>query len=306
MLPIGNKNIAARVAAFAAGKIPHAIMLEGERGLGKHTLAAHIASLAVCSGENPPCGLCRSCHLCSVGSHPDVVTVSPMGKQIKIDQIRDLRQKAYLKASMGERKVYIIESAENMNAAAQNAFLKVLEEPPAGVIFILLVTSADSLLPTVRSRCIVLSLVVPEKGEAAEYLAQTTNHSAAEIDSALTAAKCNIGIAMEILSGKRDKGFSGLAKELLSDINGATSYEMLKKLKPYEKDRVAIDAILNELQERIAVLIREGSYTHIREGLTRAELIKAYETVAELKVKAASNVNTMLLFSNLCSALKSL
>lgn len=306
MLPIGNKNIAARVAAFAAGKIPHAIMLEGERGLGKHTLAAHIASLAVCSGNTPPCGQCRSCHLCSVGSHPDVVMISPQGKQIKIDQIRDLRQKAYLKASMGERKVYIIESAENMNEASQNAFLKVLEEPPAGVIFILLAKSADSLLPTVRSRCIILSLVPPKKEEAAEYLAKTTNHTAAEIDNALSAVKCNIGLALEVLSGKRAQGFSGLARELIADINGASSYEMLKKLRPYEKDRVAIDAILNELQERIAVLIREGSYTHIKEGLTRAELIKAYEIIAELKVKAASNVNTMLLFANLCSALKSL
>ena len=110
----------------------------------------------------------------------------------------------------------------------------------------------------------------------------------------------------ELLSGKRDRGFAGLARELLADINSAPAYEMLKKLKPYEKDRAAIDSILTELQERISHLLREGCYTHIKEGLTRAQLIKAYEAVATLKKSAASNVNTMLLFSNLCSALKSL
>ncbi len=306
MLPVGNKNIAARVAAFAKGKMPHAIMIEGERGIGKHTLALHIASLAVCEGSVSPCGECRSCHLCSVGSHPDVRIISPDGKQVKIDQIRELRQNAYLKPTMGERKVYIIESAETMNTAAQNAFLKVLEEPPAGVVFLLLALSADSLLPTVRSRCITLSLVPPSAEEAEEYIASKTAHSAVEINKALAAAKNNIGLALEILSGKRDEGFAGLAKELLMSINSAPAYEMLKKLKPYEKDRAAIDSILTELQERISHLLREGCYTHIREGLTRAQLINAYDTVASLKKSAASNVNTMLLFSNLCSALKSL
>lgn len=306
MLPVGNKNVAARVAAFAKGKLPHAIMIEGERGIGKHTLALHIASLAVCEGSLPPCGECRSCHLCSVGSHPDVRVLSPDGKQVKIDQIRELRQNAFLKPTMGERKVYIIESAETMNTAAQNAFLKVLEEPPQGVVFLLLALSADSLLPTVRSRCITLSLVPPAKQEAEQYLSAVTDHSAKEIDNALNTAKNNIGLALELLSGKRDRGFAGLARELLADINSAPAYEMLKRLKPYEKDRAAIDSILTELQERISHLLREGCYTHIKEGLTRAQLIKAYEAVAMLKKSAASNVNTMLLFSNLCSALKSL
>ncbi|MBQ8550720.1 MAG: DNA polymerase III subunit delta' [Clostridia bacterium] len=306
MLPVGNKNIASRVAAFQRGKLPHAIMLEGERGLGKHTLAQHIASIAVCQGASAPCGECRGCHLCGVGSHPDVVTVSPDGKQLTVDKIRALRQNAYLKPTLCDRKVYIVECADTMNNSAQNALLKVLEEPPTGVVFILLVDSADSMLPTVRSRCITLSLTPPSRDEAAEYIASVTDKSAAEIDTALADAKNNIGVALLALSGKNVGGLAHLASELLLDINNSTSYEMLVKLKPYEKDRAAIDSLLSELLLRISHLLREGCYTHIKEGLTRAQLIKAYDAVVELKKSANSNANTMLLFTNLCSTLKSL
>lgn len=306
MLPVGNEKIAARVMAFSCGKMPHAIMLEGERGTGRHTLARHIASIAVCESEKAPCGECRGCHLCEVGSHPDIITVSPESKQLTVDKIRSVRQNAYLKPTLCDRKVYIIEQADTMNNSAQNAFLKVLEEPPAGVVFILLVGSADNMLETVRSRCITLSLTAPMRTAAAEYLAGATNYSHAEIDKALEASKNNIGLAIELLEGKKENGYVELARELLLDINHGSTYEMLSKLKPYEKDRVAACAILDELSFRISALLREGCYTHIKEGLARAQLIKAYDAVIKLKQSAESNVNIMLLFSNLCSILKSL
>ncbi len=304
MLPVGNKKIAERMSAFAAGKIPHAILIEGELGIGKHTLAQHIASIAVCTGQNAPCGECRGCHLSQVGTHPDISVCSPDGKSIKVDQIRTLRQNAYLKPTLCERKVYIIENADTMNSAAQNALLKVLEEPPTGVIFILLVPSADSMLETIRSRCITLSLVPPERDEAAQYISSCEHYSAAEIDAALEQSKNNIGIALSLLKNNKENEFSQLARELLLDINGSSAIEMLSRLKPYEKDRAAVDKILLELSFRISHLLRESCYTHIREGLSREKLVSLYETVAELREKSAANVNIMLLFTNLCSSFR--
>lgn len=306
MLPVGNKKIAERVGAFALGRIPHAILIEGDDGTGKHTLARHIASIAVCESAVPPCGECRGCHLCSVGTHPDVSVCSPEGKTVTVDKIRALRQNAYLKPTLCDRKVYIIECADTMNNSAQNALLKVLEEPPTGVIFILLCRSADSMLSTVRSRCITLSLIPPSRDEAAEYIAATTPYTALEIDEALDSSKNNIGVALSLLKNKQHDEFTALARRLLECINGASTVEMLKLLKPYEKDRRAVDTILSELQLRIMQLLREGCYTHIKEGLTRAQLIALYETVGELKSSAAANVNIMLLFCNLCSSFKSL
>ncbi len=304
MLPVGNKKIAERIKAFATGKIPHAILIEGENGIGKHTLARHIASIAVCTGATPPCGECRGCHLSQVGTHPDISVCSPDGKSIKVDQIRSLRQNAYLKPTLCERKVYIIEGAETMNSAAQNALLKVLEEPPEGVIFILLALSAASMLQTVRSRCITLSLVPPQRDEAAEYISSVAHFTAAEIDSALEQSKNNIGMALSLLNNRQENEFALLARQLLLDINGSSAVEMLSRLKKYEKDRAAVDKILSELSLRIAELLKESCYTHIREGLSREKLVSLYETVADLREKSASNVNIMLLFTNLCSSFR--
>ena len=298
MLPVGNKKTGERVKAFALGRIPHAILIEGEDGTGKHTLAKHIASIAVCEQSASPCGECRGCHLCAVGTHPDVNLCSPDGKTITVDKIRSLRQNAYLKPTLCERKVYIIESADTMNSAAQNALLKVLEEPPTGVVFILLVRAADSMLSTIRSRCITLSLIPPSHEEAADYIASVTHYTALEIEDALKDSKNNIGLALSFLKTKKHDEFASLAEKLLLSIKGSSAISMLEMLKPYEKDRKAVDSILNELSLRIAELLREG--------LARAQLVKLYEIVAELKRKAAANVNIMLLFANLCSSFKSL
>ncbi len=304
MLPVGNKRVVERVSVFATGKIPHAILIEGEQGLGKHTLAQHIANIAVCTEKNAPCGECRGCHLCSVGTHPDVTVCSPDGKSIKVDQIRTLRQNAYLKPTLCERKVYIIEGADTMNDPAQNALLKVLEEPPVGVVFILLAQSAESMLHTVRSRCITLSLTPPQRDEAADYIASVTHYSAAEIDSALEGSKNNIGVALSFLKKKKKNEFAALAEALLLDINNSTAVTMLARLKPYEKDRAAVDSILYELSLRISHLLRESCYTHIKEGLSREKLVSLYDTVAVLRATNASNVNIMLLFTNLCSSFR--
>lgn len=306
MLPVGNKKTGERVKAFALGRIPHAILIEGEDGTGKHTLARHIASIAVCEQSASPCGECRGCHLCAVGTHLDVNLCSPDGKTITVDKIRSLRQNAYLKPTLCERKVYIIESADTMNSAAQNALLKVLEEPPTGVVFILLVRAADSMLSTIRSRCITLSLIPPSHDEAADYIASVTHYTALEIEDALKDSKNNIGLALSFLKTKKHDEFASLAEKLLLSINGSSAIAMLEMLKPYEKDRKAVDSILNELSLRIAELLRQSCYTHIKEGLARAQLVKLYEIVAELKRKAAANVNIMLLFANLCSSFKSL
>ncbi len=123
--------------------------------------AQELARAAVCSGTGPkPCGQCRDCRKAAAGVHPDVITVSrPEDSQgrprreITVDQIRALSADALLLPNEAENKVYIIRDADKMNLAAQNAALKLLEEPPRSVRFFLCVTNAELLLPTVRSRC---------------------------------------------------------------------------------------------------------------------------------------------------------
>lgn len=302
----GNVRVQERVEAFIkSDRLPHAIALEGNEGTGRHTLARYIAAAAVCEGENRPCNRCRACHLFSVGSHPDVKIITPEKKQLSVDEVRALRQDAFLKPALCDRKVYIIERCESMQAPAQNALLKILEEPPQGVIFILITLSAEKLLTTVRSRCITLSLCEPKAEEALEYLKETTSYSGEEIRSALSRSKNNIFVAKRFLSGEEKNSYAAVAADIISMILGGKEYDMLKKLRSFEKDRAAVGCIFDELCERLSVLLREGCYTHIKEGLSREQIVKLYDVTVALKGNLESNANLMLLFANLCNEYKS-
>lgn len=166
-----NSKVSVTVKNFiAARRIPHAILVEGVNDSANRELADHIATAAVCSGDTSPCGSCINCHQAGIKSHPDIVYVAPPDgkKNILVDQIREIRADAFVKAHSAEKKVFVIEHAHRMMPQAQNALLKVLEEPPANVIFILLVPSKTMLLDTIISRCVLLSLV-ESKSDDSKY-----------------------------------------------------------------------------------------------------------------------------------------
>jgi DNA polymerase-3 subunit delta' len=129
-------------------------MFSGPAGIGKLRVAQAMSAGALCAGEgNKPCGICDSCRQFAYGSHPDFLLVQPDGASLKIEQIRGIQHEAALAPYLSSRRVCIINDAETMTEQAANSLLKVLEEPPPGVIFIL-VTASPQLLPvTILSRC---------------------------------------------------------------------------------------------------------------------------------------------------------
>lgn len=146
----------------ATRRLSHAYILSApsrEEGLD---MARGLAADVLCSkGEGRACGLCRDCRKVAGGIHPDVTVVSrPLDdkgrekKNIAVSQIRGLVADSQVLPNEAERKVYVIDQAELMNEEAQNAALKLLEEPPARLTILLCTTNAHSLLPTVRSRCV--------------------------------------------------------------------------------------------------------------------------------------------------------
>ena len=101
---IGNSGVQnALTAAIKADRLPHAVLIEGDKGTGRHTLAKFIACAAVCGGEDKPCGECRDCRLERAGTHPDIHTTAPEDgkKNITVAQIRALRSDAYVKPHIG-------------------------------------------------------------------------------------------------------------------------------------------------------------------------------------------------------------
>ncbi|UBV42158.1 DNA polymerase III subunit gamma/tau [Deinococcus taeanensis] len=140
-------------AALEQGRVGHAYLFSGPRGVGKTTTARLIAMTANCSGPMPrPCGECDSCLAVRAGSHPDVMEIDAASNN-SVDDVRDLREKVGLAAMRGGKKIYILDEAHMMSRAAFNALLKTLEEPPGHVIFILATTEPEKIIPTILSRC---------------------------------------------------------------------------------------------------------------------------------------------------------
>ena len=142
-----------------SGRFTHAAILEDEDGERLMQTAKTLAAALVCSGEGKPCGRCINCLKALSDSHPDIKIFEPDPKtdNFKIETVRELRSDAYIVANEADRKVYILKDAQNMLVPAQNALLKVLEEPPEGVCFLLLTDDRNVFLQTVLSRCAVFS-----------------------------------------------------------------------------------------------------------------------------------------------------
>lgn len=162
---LGNDRLKQNLtSAFAKNRISHFYLISGPVGSGKKTLSRLLAAAALCTGENKPCLSCAHCRKVIASTHPDLITIDdPEKKHVPIELIRDARADIYIQPNEASRKIYLFPRAQDMLPPAQNALLKILEEPPAYGVFILLTDNAEKLLPTVRSRCTELSLTsLPE------------------------------------------------------------------------------------------------------------------------------------------------
>lgn len=170
---VSNENIKIQLADYIQNRnLPHAIIIDGIKGTGKKTLANIISEYCVClNNRNKPCHTCKGCIKAQHHSHPDIYIIDGMASgALSIDNIRKMRSDVYIKPNEAPTKVYMIFDCDKMLPSAQNALLKILEEPPGNTIFILTVTSANMLLNTVRSRSTIFSLSPAEINAAAKYV----------------------------------------------------------------------------------------------------------------------------------------
>lgn len=160
----------------------HAWLLHGGTAAERSRLASEIAAGAVCRGAEPPCGACPACVKAARGLHPDIIRIERAeGKpSLYVAQIRALAEDAAVAPNESERKVYIIPEADRLVPQAQNAFLKLLEEPPRGVCFVLCAAGLGDILPTVLSRCTRIRLRGEEQTEASPLLEAVIHGSETE------------------------------------------------------------------------------------------------------------------------------
>ncbi len=153
--------------------IHHAYIFEGSEGLGKKNAAALFACAVICkNSSSAPCGICSGCIQARAGSSPDIKVISKGDKKsIGVDKIREeIIEDVIIKPFSSMYKVYIIEDAHLMTEGAQNAFLKVLEEPPSYTVFILTVSDSSLMLNTVYSRCVAVRFPPLSDSDMLEYI----------------------------------------------------------------------------------------------------------------------------------------
>lgn len=166
-------------------QLPHALLLHGPAGTGKKTFALTLANWLLCEQPGPegPCGTCPSCAWFAQGNHPDFRLLEPQaaeeetgkarkgGRPISVEQVREVLDFTVLSAHRGGWRVVVLHPAEALNVAAANALLKTLEEPPPGVIIVLVAHRPRRMLPTVLSRCHKLAVPLPDRDSALAWLA---------------------------------------------------------------------------------------------------------------------------------------
>ncbi len=151
-------------------RLPHALLLSGARGLGKRRLAKAFAARVLCETATA-CGRCGPCRLLAASSHPDLIEIAPeAGKPLTVDRIRGLIGRLELKPQYRRGRMVVVESADQMNAAAANSFLKTLEEPAEETTILLLCEMPGRLPATILSRCQHLKLAVPPASQALRWL----------------------------------------------------------------------------------------------------------------------------------------
>ena len=293
---VGNDKIKLSVSNFIAEKrIPHAILIEGEFGTGKHTLANFLASAIVCD-SGIACGECKNCRLVASNSHPDITVVAPEEKKknIAVAQIRQLREEAYIKPHSAKKRVFVIDCADTLNAQSQNALLKVLEEPPETAMFILIAQNKSSFLDTVISRCVILTLSEPEFSVALDFLKVKTNLEQQLIAETLNCVKNNIGRAFNVLKGKENSKTEAAANEFFENLLNGNEIEMLQIITKFQNKRAEVDKFIKDLRYLIANKVRLEPCGHLSK-----RLMCFYNEIPSFEQSLDANINLNLLFCSL-------
>ena len=155
---LGNERLKENLRqSLSKGHASHFYLISGPAGSGKHTLARLLSAALMCTGNQRPCLQCNSCRKVLENIHPDYITVTdPEHKHVAVKIVRQIRDDMFIRPNEGEKKIYLF--PQELGIEGQNALLKILEEPPAYGVFLLLTDNPQQLLPTVRSRCVHLAL----------------------------------------------------------------------------------------------------------------------------------------------------
>lgn len=307
---IGHEEIIRHLKnAMQSGKVSHSYIFTGDAGSGKKLLATTFAITLQCeAGGTEPCQKCDSCKKAMGKNHPDIIMVNhEKPGTISIDEIREqVIHDVGIRPYSSPHKIYIIPDADLMNAQAQNALLKTIEEPPEYAVIMLLTSRADALLPTILSRCVRLDLKVVDDALVKKYLMEHLHipDYQAEIDASF--AQGSIGKAKEAATSEEFSRLTKNALKILKYSDKMEVYELAEEIKNLSTEKHNIndyldifqfwfrDVLMFKATREIDNLVFKQELNFIREQASQRSyenLEKILDALSSTKVRLRANVN---------------
>ena len=258
----GNEHaLAALEAMCTSGRLPHSFLIYGEQGTGKKTLAWYLAARLLCEGAQKPCGSCKPCHNLEHRQHPDVMEIPHSGKTggFSVESIRRVCADAYKTPNNGMRKLYLFTDADHMTVQAQNALLKLVEEPPDFTYFVFTAQSRHAFLETILSRVSAIGTSPCTDAQCTQALL-SAGHTPEEAARAVSVFHGNIGRCLAYLTDPGLQETVALTKKLADSIMNRDEYALLAALTACSTDKSRLMTALELLdrQRRDARWLRSG------------------------------------------------
>ena len=336
---VGNEETAHRLGeAIRTGTFPHAHLIAGPSGSGRHTLALGIAAALNCENaardDLPlPCGICNTCRRIREGNFTDVKVLSRSDGRatIGVEEVRAFREDMFLSASESAHKIYIIEDFDTATPPAQNALLKVLEEPPPDVVILLLADGCGKILTTIQSRVQLTRMQRLEPQVIEAYLLQKSPDAKAlsardpeGFRAAILRADGRLGAALTDATGKESEA-TKKARAVTEGVIRAslpnTPYPVLRAAVfslPTKRAELsdALDSVLLALRDLLLVKCRTEEpplfYTGKRAAedlaaqMTKKRILRLFDLFSEMAAYNRQNGNITAILSNLSAKLKTL
>ncbi len=329
---LGNRQSARRIGSAIENKtLSHAFLIGGPSGSGKSLFAVEIAAAVNCQakevGAPLPCGVCSACRRIREGAFPDVkVIAKPKDRAtLGVDAVKELREDMFLSATESHIKVYIIDDAECMTPEAQNALLKVLEEPPGNILIMLLARECDKILTTIKSRTQYIAMSRFSEDELRRILPKQSREAASLIatspdrfDALIMSADGRLGEALRLLSVKSADECRAQREEVMALLNAmrqgssrASLYSAVMALQTTRRQELidSLENIMRAVRDLVAVQTSENarllfftSQRNARElsgAIGMNALLSLYDGIIEAHEYCAKNANISNILTNL-------
>lgn len=308
---IGQESIKKHLqTAIKTGNLSHAYIINGEYGSGRQTIASALAKTIQCQSktdDTDACGVCTSCKQAESHNHPDIKYITHDKTSISVNYIREqLNNDISIKPYSSEYKIYIIPDANKMTEQAQNALLKTIEEPPVYAIIILLTENCDSLLPTIRSRCVTLTMNPVEKDKICTYLENKFQLEPEQAQIAANYCQGNIGKAIRFASSSDFIEMKNQVLKLLKNLDSMDIASIIDTIKEFSTHKNDIndyldlmllwyrDVLMFKVTKDANLLLYSDEYSAISEQATKRDYENIENIIAAIdkaKVRLKANVN---------------